>query len=254
MALSLFGGKNHLHIVAELDAVKELFALLAEARICYLRDVVARGKSYFRYTEDFVNSHRYIDCNRVICRNCHEMNIHIVQGILNGNPLLIQSLFIADNFSFKKCLELKRRYDKPVPQSVPDDCRQTNPVPPLSLDCSLTPEQMVGIVSCANAYRLFCTPVTLGDMESLFTCKAGFSLRVNNIRHVAILFDALLEHSFIQAQWQTVLGKGKFLQTKDGKGSVSASSLSSALSAMRNHMTSAAYGIKRAIHELKWCQ
>lgn len=91
-------------------------------------------------------------------------------------------------------------------------------------------------------------------MECLFTCKRGFSLRVNSVRRVAILFDTLLEHSFIQAQWQTVLSKGKFLRTKDGKGFVSASSLSSALSAMRNKKTSAAYAIKRIISELRWFQ
>ena len=91
-------------------------------------------------------------------------------------------------------------------------------------------------------------------MESLFSCKRGFSLRVNSVRRVAILFDALLEHSFIQAQWQTVLSKGKFLRTKDGKGFVSATSLSSALSAMRNGMTSAAYAIKRTVDELRWFQ
>lgn len=80
MALSLFGGNEHLHIVAEQDAANELFALFAEARTIYLRDVVAGGKRYSRYVEDFVNGHRYIDCDRAVCRNCHEMNIHIVKG------------------------------------------------------------------------------------------------------------------------------------------------------------------------------
>lgn len=41
MALSLFGGKKHLHhFVAEQDVAKELFALLVEAKTMYLRDVV----------------------------------------------------------------------------------------------------------------------------------------------------------------------------------------------------------------------
>ena len=41
------------------------------------------GKRYDRYVDDFINSHRYINCNSAICRNCHEMNIHIVKGLLN---------------------------------------------------------------------------------------------------------------------------------------------------------------------------
>ena len=124
-------------------------------------------------------------------------------------------------------------------------------VQPLSFGCNFTHKQMIGITACANTYHLFCVSVCIEDMEALFSCKQGFCIRVNNIRHVAIMFDALLEHSFIQAQWQAVLDSGRFLQTKDGKGFVSASSLSSALSAMRNNMTSAAYNIRRAINELK---
>ena len=125
-------------------------------------------------------------------------------------------------------------------------------VQPLSFGCNFTHKQMIGITACANTYHLFCvSPLCIEDMEALFACKEGFSIRVNNIRHVAILFDTLLEHSFIHARWQAILDRGRFLQTKDGKGFVSASSLSSALSAMRNNMTSAAYNIRQAISELK---
>ena len=47
---------------------------------------------------------------------------------------------------------------------------------------------MAGIVSCANTYHLFCVPtVRMEDMEALFACKEGFRIRVNNIRHVAVL-------------------------------------------------------------------
>lgn len=150
-------------------------------------------------------------------------------------------------------MELKRAYDTSVP-SYPAMYRggKLSKMPPLSFGCRLTRKQMESITACADAYRLFCvSPLRIEDMEALFACEKGFCLRVNNIRHVATLFDALLEHSFIQANWQAVLGNGRFLQTKDGKGFVSASSLSSALSAMRNNMTSAAYGIRRAIDELK---
>lgn len=48
--------------MTEQDAAQELYALLAEARTLYLRDVVTGSKQYHRYVEDFVNSHRYIDC------------------------------------------------------------------------------------------------------------------------------------------------------------------------------------------------
>ena len=89
------------------------------------------------------------------------------------------------------------------------------------------------------------------DMEALFSCKEDFHIRVNNLRHVVILFDTLLENSFIQSRWQSILDKGRFLQSKDGTRFITASNLSSALSAVRKDMTSVAYGIKRDIKELK---
>lgn len=180
------------------------------------------------------------------------MNIHIVRGLLTDCPHLIRQLFTASDFSFEKCLELKRMYDiMPSPSIMYRDDGSTG-VQPLSFGCNFTHKQMIGITACANTYHLFCvSEVCVEDMEALFSCKKGFHIRVNNLRHVVILFDALLENSFIQSRWQSVLDKGKFLQSRDGSRFVSASSLSSALSAIRGNMTSVAYGIKRTIGQLK---
>lgn len=239
------------HFVTEQDVTEEFFTLLSEAREFYIKDVIGDGKRHERYVDDFVNSHRYIECSNVVCRNCHEMNIHIIKGLLTDCPHLIRQFFTATDFSFEECMKLKRMYDIiPSPSIMYRDNGSVG-VQPLSFGCNFTHIQMTGITVCANTYHLFCVSVCIEDMEALFSCKQGFCIRVNNIRHVAILFDTLLEHSFIQAQWQAVLGNGRFLQTKDRKGFVSASSLSSALSAMRNNMTSVAYGIRRDISELK---
>lgn len=210
-------------------------------------------KRYDRYVDDFVNSHRYIDCDHAVCRNCHEMNIHIVKGLLTDCAHLVESLFTAATFSFEECMELKRMYDSSESMPISGKHRKYKPfdAPPLSFGCNFTPEQMVGIVSCANIYHLFCMPVCIEDMEALFACKEGFHIRVEHIRHVVVLFDALLENSLILSRWQAVLDKGRFLQSKDGERFVSAASLSSALSAMRNHVTSVTLGIRQAIRGLK---
>lgn len=254
MALSLFGESLHLHHFAtEQDVAEEFFILLSEARELYLQDVIVDGKRYDRYLDDFINRHRYIDCNHAVCRNCHEMNIHIVKGLLTECANLVKSLFIADLFSFEECMEIKRMYDISESLSITGKCCIDEPIsnPPLSFGCNFTREQMAGIVSCANTYHLFNIPVCVEDMEALFACKEGFCLRVNTVRYVAILFDALLENTFIQSHWQSVLNRGRFLRSKDNARFVSASSLSSALSAARNNMTSVAYGIRKAIGRLK---
>lgn len=233
---------------------EELFALLSEARRLYLKEVIADGKRYDRYVDDFVNSHRYIDCDEAVCKNCHEMNICIVKGLLRDCATLVRTAFDARTFSFENCMNLKRAYDTsefPTNDLVTRDQANTHP---LSFGCNFTSEQMAGIVSCADMYHLFCvSTLRIEDMEALFACKEGFCIRVNNIRHVAILFDALLENVLIQPHWQYVLAKARLLHTKNGENYVSASSLSSALSAARNNMTSVAYGIRKAIGRLKEC-
>lgn len=113
--LSFEGSKHPHHIESAQDVAEELFALLTEAKTVYLQEVKIHGKQYRRYVEDFVNSHRYIDCDNAVCRNCHEMNIHIVKGLLNECAHLIQPLFEAFDFSFEKCMELQRKYDRSEP-------------------------------------------------------------------------------------------------------------------------------------------
>ena len=244
---------HHRHITAEQDVRNELFALLASARETYLRDVIDSGKLYRRFVDDFINSHRYIDCDNVVCRNCHEMIIHVVRGILYDYQDYVRQIFSAGAFSLEDCMEMKRMYDTSEINS-PAFAYDADPMATatsLSFECNFSKEQMAGIVSCANTYHLFCvSTVRMEDMEALFACKRGFQIRVNNIRHVAVLFDALLERSYIQAHWQSVLARGGFLLSKDGKRTVSATSLSSALSATRNKMTSVAYVFRKAVSEL----
>ena len=182
------------------------------------------------------------------------MNIHIVKGLLTECVHLIQPLFTTSHFSFEECMDLRKQYDRSEPLPTPVVHRTDGLIkaPPLSFGCNFTQEQMTGIVSCANTYHLFCvSTLCVEDMEALFACKEGFHIRVSNIRRVAILFDALLENSLIQPYWQSVLDKGKFLLSKDGKRFVSASSLSSALSVARSNVDSVSYSIRKCIGQLK---
>ena len=59
----------------------------------------------------FVNSHRYINCNDAVCRNCHEMNIHIVKGLLHDCASLVKKFFTADTFTFEDCMEKPLNFD-----------------------------------------------------------------------------------------------------------------------------------------------
>lgn len=254
MAFSLFGEKQHLrHIEDEQQAANELFVLLSDAREIYKRDVVSGGKIYRRFVDDFVYSHRYISCNRVACMNCHEMNIHIVKGLLNDCSDLVKSHFISEAFTFDTCVELRRLYDTvEAPSLHIGFVKGEDFSAPLSFGCNFTQRQLEVIVGCANTFGLFCNAkIVSGDMEALFTCRQGFHIRVNNIRRVALLFDALHEYNLIQWNWQSILSKGKFLLKKDGSKFLSTSNLSAAVSDTRGSNTSVAFGIRRAVARLK---
>lgn len=114
------------------------------------------GKRYGRYVDDFINSHRYIDCNSAVCRNCHEMNIHIIRGLLLDCTSLVKSLFTAETFSFEECMALKQKYDIAGVWFDSSRIEDSRNAPPLSFGCNFSREQMTGIVACANAYHLFC--------------------------------------------------------------------------------------------------
>ncbi len=182
------------------------------------------------------------------------MNIHIIRGLLLDCTSLVKSLFTAETFSFEECMALKQKYDIAGVWFDSSRIEDSRNAPPLSFGCNFfSREQMTGIVACANAYHLFCvSTLRIEDMEALFCLQGEFLYTCeNNIRHVAVLFDALLENTFILPHWQSVLDKGRFLLSKDGTRYVTASSLSSALSAERNNITSANLGIRKAISRLK---
>lgn len=180
------------------------------------------------------------------------MNIHIVKGLLDDCPALVKSFFGASSFSFEASVELKLLYDT-TDYSVPNivsSSAHANCVP-LSFGCSFTRNQLEGIANCANRYVLFCSEVTADDIAALFSCQSGFHLWVNNIRRVAILFDALHGRNFIRWNWQTVLAKKKLLLKKDGSKFLNTSNLSTAVSDTRGSDDPIAFGIRRAVAGLK---
>ena len=99
------------HFTTAEDVANELCVLLQEAQKVYLHEVLECGKQYWRYVDDFVNCHRYIECNDAVCRNCHEMNIHIVKILLTEYSEIVSSSFTHDSLSFEKCMVLKQMYD-----------------------------------------------------------------------------------------------------------------------------------------------
>lgn len=96
------------HFVTVEDVANELCTLLQEAQKVYLQEVLESSKQYSRYVDDFVNSHRYIECDNVACRNCHEMNIHIVKILLTEYSGIVRSSFTHGTLSLRNAWNLNR--------------------------------------------------------------------------------------------------------------------------------------------------
>ena len=49
------------------------------------------------------------------------------------------------------------------------------------------------------------------ELCRLFKCDLDASIRVKNVRNVAVLFDAVAQYHLINNNWQYVMGEGRFL-------------------------------------------
>lgn len=227
----------------------ELFQLLESAKCYYYKDVVSQKKSYGRFVEDFVNRNTYIDCDMTVCRNVHRMNLNIVNGILTRHQELANEFLFEREFSYGAFESLMGTYNRrTAPPTLSSDSRQTIP---LSLGCSFTRQQIVHIANCARENYLFCiSDLTEQHIEDLFNCRLGFQIRVKNIRLLALLFDCLLEMSLIDSNWKSTLHKGCFLLNRNGAKVVSASNLSSSLSAIKRIDCTSKTRIRLAISKL----
>ena len=93
------------------------------------------------------------------------------------------------------------------------------------------------------------------ELCRLFKCDLDASIRVKNVRNVAVLFDAMAQYHLINNNWQYVMGEGSFLTSikKDGTEKfITSSCLSSSLSRIRRNvsMTASQYAICKSIEQM----
>ena len=230
----------HRHFVNDKDELHGLWTILLAARFGYRNEVTNGVKTHQRFVEDFACSHKHVNCNKVGCKNVHRRNHSIAKRILMERHDLAQHLFNSDAFTLEDCIKMKNIFDTtdaPPPNIMfHEDVSETKRS--LSFDCHLTKEQMVRIAHCANTNHLFCvSEVSIDDMQSLLECKSNFSLKVENTRNVAVLFNALLEGNLIGWNWKKAMENGGHLLSRKTGKPISATTLSSALSDIKRKPT-----------------
>lgn len=139
--------------------------------------------------------------------------------------------------------------DAPPPNTVLSNTEVSETKPPLSFGYHLSLKQMVRIADCANANHLFCVSVaTVEDIRALLERRNGYQITVENIRSVTILFDTLLENGMIGWNWKAAMARGGHLLSKKTGKPISATTLSSALSEIKNRPTPVS---KRIVDEIR---
>ena len=226
-----------------------MYQLVLNAENFYRKEVVTGKKRYGRFVEDFINRNTYIDCERACCKNVHAMNLNILHGLLSEGHVLFEQFAISGELSFDTFERMMQIYDADTPPPV--STAVTRQEEPLSFGCTFTEKQIVHIANCARENCLFLvSELTANDVKDLLDCKPGFQIHVANIRKLAYLFDCLLELCLINSDWKSVLGKGKYLLSPKDSKPISASSLSSSLSAFKKSESADKKKIRIAINEL----
>lgn len=233
------------------DFYRELHELYKIARSWYILAV----KNHIK-TEDFMalfeHSHHYIECNSAQCNNARRMMIGIIRELLRDKQSILE-IEEKEKCSGQDLVELylqRISADQPV--------RDVKSSIALTLGCKLSEKQIDLLVELIRSHKIFeiVDGVDLrSTLKGLFRCDPNFFIYVENVRNVAMLFDAMAQYHLINNNWQYIMERGGFLRTyqKGGKiKHVSASCLSSSLSRTRkgNYQTASKFAIYKTIEQI----
>lgn len=200
-----------------------------------------------RFIELFCDSRHFIGCDNPCCMNAHRMNMGIVRNLYTQEKSLLDEFLGREQFGKEDFSELLHRY-----LAVRTEC-QPDATSPMTLGGRFTERQMACLAGIAHRYRLFLLSEDMDDstaMTALLQCKPGFSVKVRNIRNIAVLLDELLSYNLIVHNWQSTMERGRFLLSPKSNKPVTASVLSSALNNTRYSPTAIQSGIRKAVRKM----
>lgn len=161
---------------------------------------------------------------------------------------LLDEFLQKEQFGKEDFSELLHRY-----LATRKEC-QPETASPMTLGGRFTERQMASLAGIAHRYRLFLLPDGMDEstaMTALLQCKPGFSVKVRNIRNMAVLFDELLAYNLIVHNWQSTMERGRFLLSPKSNRPVTASVLSFALNNTRYSPTAIQSGIRKAVRKMQ---
>lgn len=238
----------HKHIQSNEDMFDELFHLLSSARELFTANVINGNMKPELFIKMFCDNHYYIDCDRACCRNAHRMNMGIINGIYTQCYDLFEEYSHKKHFTQKDCSCLVHHYQTEFSSELSDDTHI------ISFGANFSDKQISCLAGIAHTNSLFLLHDDMDDetaMTSLMACKQGFSVKVRNIRNMAVFFDELLIQNLIIYNWQSSIEKGHFLISPKSNEPIAASSISSALNKAKASSTVTQDNIRKAVQEMQ---
>ena len=196
-------------------------------------------------------------CDKAICKNVHEENHALVHKLLIERTDLALAILQSPSLTGEDCHHIRNMiyFGDAPPKEKKGVKKKFESKKPISFDCRFTEEQLECIANCANNNKMFrASSVSKEDMAAFFNCKPGFSLVPENIRKIAVMLDALQTMGMISWDWKRVIECGQLLTSKKSDKLVTATTLSTALSAVKKHPTSYSYCIVTDIEKLLQAQ
>lgn len=238
----------HKHVLCNEDVLDELFGLLSSAKELYVEKVINCNMKPERFIEIFCSVHHFIDCDKACSRNAHRANMDIVKGLYMQNDGLLEEYLSKKVFTRKDCSSLIHRYLTIMPIHSPENTHA------ITFGGKFSDEQM----SCFADIAWTNCILSISDKEgtriaiaALLQCKPGFSIKVRNIRNMAVFFDELLVYNLIDHNWQSTMDKGGFLISPRSNEPIKSSTLSSALNKAKASPTATQVNIRKAIREMQ---
>ena len=204
------------------------------------------------FIELFERSHHYIDCESARCKNSRLMALGIISALFR-DAKCVAVIKGKEDFSQQDLVELCLRH---MGTDLPIVAHKKSSI--LSFGCKLSDRQMdlmVELVQSEDIFDFADNDDVRGELCRLFKCSAGTSIRVKNVRNVAVLFYAMAQRHLINNNWQHVVGKGRFLTKVQNDGTetyITSSCLSSSLSRMRKdgYLTATKHTINKSVEQI----
>lgn len=182
------------------------------------------------FAKQFIDGHRYGPGATVDEKNSRCKALGMVEMLFTERQDLVVRYFGKPELHDADIKEMMRLVYTETRLDEAGSATVHNP-----LRCTLCDENWPVIMECVNKNHIFRNDVSEEDIRNLLFCSLREPLVVVDPKGLCYLFEALSTGGFITGQWQTALAESGSVVSNRTKGFITATSLSTVLSRLRQN-------------------